>query len=133
MAKPIKNTPTLYGKDAENFLKNINKPIEPLSDEEQKRIKESFAKMAKIVDKSNSDLSLVHYKKLLLMCEHFEIECVGVKYVELCWKILNKLSANLSPLDIVDKIKLFGMVCFNNSEFSHPIDYMFEMFQEFKK
>jgi hypothetical protein len=41
MAIPIKDTPILYGKDAETFLKNIQNP-KPVSKSERDRIKQSF-------------------------------------------------------------------------------------------
>ena len=50
MAKPIKNTPILFGKDAADFIK---KSQEPASDkerqEEQARVKEGAARFRQLV------------------------------------------------------------------------------------
>ena len=40
MAKPIKETPFLYGKDARNFIEN-NKRIEKVSKEEREEIRKN--------------------------------------------------------------------------------------------
>ena len=40
MAKPIKETPTLYGKDAVNFLNSLD---EPLTKKEKEYIKEMLS------------------------------------------------------------------------------------------
>jgi hypothetical protein len=41
MAKPIKETPYLYGKDAIQFIKE-NKTVAKISDKEKREIQESF-------------------------------------------------------------------------------------------
>ena len=41
MAKPIKETPVLYGQDAKDFVEN-NCTVKKVSNEEKKQIKESF-------------------------------------------------------------------------------------------
>ena len=46
MAKPIKATPILFGKDAERFLKEI-KNVKPASEAEKARVKASYEKMKK--------------------------------------------------------------------------------------
>ena len=47
MAKPIKETPILFGKDAERFLKEIAN-VKPASEAEKARVKASYEKMKKI-------------------------------------------------------------------------------------
>lgn len=47
MAKPIKETPFLSGKDAEVFIKD-NKKVRKISNEEQEIILNSFMKFQKI-------------------------------------------------------------------------------------
>ena len=47
MAKPIKETPILFGKDAERFLKEIEN-VKPASEAEKARVKASYEKMKKI-------------------------------------------------------------------------------------
>ena len=43
MAKPIKETPILYGKDAEEFIKNVKEAEQKqVSEEEKQRMKENF-------------------------------------------------------------------------------------------
>ena len=51
-------------------------------------------------------------------------------WLELCWLILNKLcdKRELSTVQIVNEIQLFGIVCFNRFESNHPIDYLYEIF-----
>ncbi|MDT0649749.1 hypothetical protein [Autumnicola edwardsiae] len=41
MAKPIKETPILRGKDARNFVSN-NRAVKKVSEEEKRQIKESY-------------------------------------------------------------------------------------------
>ena len=41
MAKPIKETPLLYGRDAKRFVEN-NRTVNKVSAEEKKRIQESY-------------------------------------------------------------------------------------------
>lgn len=47
MAKPIKETPILFGKDAERFLKEIQN-VKPASAEEKARVREAYEEMKKI-------------------------------------------------------------------------------------
>lgn len=49
MAKPIKETPFLTGKDARNFIKE-NKVVEKVSVEERKEIEESYEAMKEIAE-----------------------------------------------------------------------------------
>lgn len=46
MAKPIRETPILYGKEAEKFLKAIANP-KKISKEELERMKENYEKIKK--------------------------------------------------------------------------------------
>lgn len=49
MAKPIKETPILHGKDAERFMKAMeDEKNRPLSDEKKREIRESYEQMIKI-------------------------------------------------------------------------------------
>lgn len=41
MARPIKETPILYGKDAERFIERMNHPRK-VSSEERERIRENY-------------------------------------------------------------------------------------------
>ncbi len=47
MARPIKETPILYGKDAERFVRDM-KNVKPASEEERKRVRASYEKIKKI-------------------------------------------------------------------------------------
>lgn len=47
MAKPIKETPVLFGKDAERFIQSI-KNVKPASEEERKRVKDAYEKLKSI-------------------------------------------------------------------------------------
>ncbi|MFX0555731.1 hypothetical protein ACOCEA_02980 [Maribacter sp. CXY002] len=47
MAKPIKETPFLYGKDARKFIEK-NKKVEKVSKEEKEEIKASYEALKKI-------------------------------------------------------------------------------------
>ena len=47
MARPIKETPILFGKDAERFLKEM-KEVKKASPEEKQRVLRSYEKMKKI-------------------------------------------------------------------------------------
>ena len=47
MARPIAETPILFGKDAERFLYNM-KHVEPLPRERQEKIKEAYEWMKSI-------------------------------------------------------------------------------------
>ena len=47
MARPIKDTPELYGKDAERFQKLIAHPI-PVSEEEKERARKAYETMKSI-------------------------------------------------------------------------------------
>jgi hypothetical protein len=49
MAKPIKETPYLFGKDAERFVEE-NKSVSKVSKEEKKEILESFNKFKEIAN-----------------------------------------------------------------------------------
>lgn len=47
MARPIKETPILYGKDAERFL-NEMKDVKPTSEEEKQRVRASYERIKKL-------------------------------------------------------------------------------------
>ncbi|WP_293710321.1 hypothetical protein [uncultured Parabacteroides sp.] len=47
MAKPIKETPVLFGKDAERFIQSIEE-VKPASAEEKKRVKDAYEKLKRI-------------------------------------------------------------------------------------
>lgn len=47
MARPIKETPILYGKDAKRFLKAMEN-VKPASQEEKQRVRAAYEKMKKI-------------------------------------------------------------------------------------
>ncbi len=47
MARPIKETPILYGKDAERFEEMISQP-QPVSDEERNRARKAYELMKSI-------------------------------------------------------------------------------------
>ena len=47
MAKPIKETPELFGKDAERFERMISHP-EPVSEEEKERARKAYEMMKSI-------------------------------------------------------------------------------------
>lgn len=47
MAKPIKETPILFGEDAKRFLKSIQ-DVKPVSQQEKQRVKSAYEKMKKI-------------------------------------------------------------------------------------
>jgi hypothetical protein len=49
MAKPIKETPILYGKDAEIFVKE-NKEVIKVSKEEKEEIKKNYETLMNIAD-----------------------------------------------------------------------------------
>lgn len=47
MARPIKETPILYGKDAERFIHEMEN-VKPISEEEKKRVRASYEKIKKL-------------------------------------------------------------------------------------
>ena len=47
MARPIKETPILYGKDAERFIREMEH-VKPASEEEKKRVRASYEKIKKL-------------------------------------------------------------------------------------
>jgi len=56
-----------------------------------------------------------------------------IPWFEFCWKLLNKMLSNdktRSPIYIQECITEFGMICFNNAGFQHPIDYLYEKFKK---
>ena len=107
----------------------------------------------------NIELTEIHQDKLLKMCkvlfpEYVEIDfdksgiltlwkekCPSIGWFEICWfefcwKILNKILSNtetISPVYVQECIINFGMICFNNSEFQHPIDHLYEIFKQYEK
>lgn len=65
----------------------------------------------------------------------FDIE-INIHWFEYCWKILNKILSNneiISPIYKQEIILNFGIICFNNSYFQHPIDYLYEKFKEYEE
>lgn len=46
MARPIKETPILYGKDAERFVRQMEN-VKPASEEEKKQVRASYEKVKK--------------------------------------------------------------------------------------
>lgn len=50
MAKPIKETPTLYGKDAERFLKSIENP-KKISKEQKEIMLKNYNELKNILTK----------------------------------------------------------------------------------
>jgi len=55
MSLPIKQTPTLRGKDAEKFLKEINRERTP---EEKAKTKESYIRAKKVYDSMKNTMRL---------------------------------------------------------------------------
>lgn len=49
MARPIKETPILYGDDAKRFLVNIEN-VKPASEEEKERIRASYEEIKQMAD-----------------------------------------------------------------------------------
>ncbi len=47
MARPIKETPVLFGEDAKRFLDSI-KNVKSASEKEKKRVREAYEKLKKI-------------------------------------------------------------------------------------
>lgn len=47
MARPIKETPILYGKDAERFIQEMEN-VKPASEAEKKRVRTSYEKIKKL-------------------------------------------------------------------------------------
>lgn len=47
MARPIKETPLLYGEDARRFVQSL-KNVKPASEQEKKRVKEAYEKLKEI-------------------------------------------------------------------------------------
>ena len=47
MARPIKETPILYGKDAERFIHEMEN-VKPATEEEKKRVRASYEKIKKL-------------------------------------------------------------------------------------
>ena len=59
-----------------------------------------------------------------------------IPWFEFCWKILNKILSNeekTNPAYVHECVVNFGMICFNNSVFQHPIDYLYEIFEQNEK
>ena len=132
MASPIKDTPPLFGEDARRFIEKANEP-KVLSEEEKIRIKTSAENFRKLIDRSSSKITVEQYNKFANMCIHYNLLCESTKYMQLCWKILNNILTErlVSPIEIVEQVKLFGIVCFNNSPINHPIDYLYGIFEEY--
>lgn len=56
-----------------------------------------------------------------------------IYWFEFCWTILNKiLESELSPIKSMNIINNFGLVCFNQLESHHPINYLYEEFKKLK-
>jgi len=49
MAKPIKETPFLYGKDADTFVKE-NKEVKKVSEEEREEINKNYETLKKVAE-----------------------------------------------------------------------------------
>lgn len=49
MAKPIKETPFLYGKDADTFVKE-NKEVKKVSDKEREEINKNYETLKKVAE-----------------------------------------------------------------------------------
>lgn len=75
--------------------------------------------------------------KLNELCLIFDVKLSSNHcWMNACWEILNKISSKhiISPIKAIETIKLFGIICFNNSEFNHPIDYLYDnIYIVFKK
>lgn len=57
-----------------------------------------------------------------------------IHWFEFCWLLLNKiLESNSSPVQISKTIHDFGLICFNQFKWLHPIDYLYEEFKKLKK
>jgi len=53
-----------------------------------------------------------------------------IHWFELMWIILNKICETREPLETHYLSTQFGMVCFNRSKASHPVDYLYEIFKD---
>ena len=69
-------------------------------------------------------------KKYVDLCKTFEMNYYEYNWLNVCWSILNKICEKHieSPIEMVEQIKLFGVVCFNNNELNHPIDYLYDLY-----
>ncbi len=60
-------------------------------------------------------------------------DTIYIHWFEFCWTLLNKiLESNLSPIKDSETIKEFGLICFNQFESLHPVDYLYEEFKKLK-
>lgn len=65
---------------------------------------------------------MIHKLKLTILVNELKI-----KESSDYWLILNKLARHKkwSPIEITNKIKELGMICFNNDKNNHPIDWLY--------
>ena len=69
-------------------------------------------------------------KKYSELCDIFKLDAYENNWLNVSWSILYKICEEHieSPIEIVEQIKYFVMVCFNNSEINHPIDYLHDLY-----
>lgn len=55
-------------------------------------------------------------------------------WFEFTFRILNKILQNeSSPIKITETIKEYGLVCFNQFESNHPIDWLYDLHKKYEK
>ena len=71
-------------------------------------------------------------RKYVDLCKTFKMNYYEYNWLNVCWSILNKICEEHieSPIEMVEQIKYFGIVCFNNSEVNHPIDYLYDLYMD---
>lgn len=58
-----------------------------------------------------------------------------IHWFEFSWMLANEICTKYieSPMETVEFIKLYGMVCFNRSPLLHPIDYLYQEYELLKQ
>jgi hypothetical protein len=56
-----------------------------------------------------------------------------VHWFEFCWtNLIQKIYKENTPMERVNNINNFALICYNDFELNHPIDYLYEEFKKLK-
>ena len=58
---------------------------------------------------------------------------MSIHWFEFCWtNLIQKIYKENTPMERVNNINNFALICYNDFELNHPIDYLYEEFKKLK-
>ena len=80
-------------------------------------------------------LTKLQQTRFIELCLLFQVSYSYSEWLEICWKILNKMNHKFkwSPVLVLEEVNAFGLICFNDFNNIHPIDYLYGVYLKYDK